>query len=289
MTQEELKKQEESSNAFKAIVSPLVEKIIKKLDLNATIQKDTHVSHQINTEPCSVHGATVKIEICRYARMSGGMSDKINVEVTIALPEDGIMANTYLDHVAKAESINKDHYGFYCSGPKYTSYEAERNGHNIEAYSPWNNHYIRIYARDYTVSMLEQAVNDLLLLARPIVKHLSDLKGLRFWHPEDVEVVARANEIVKNADFHETDCDREERAHWLKDSNSFFKGWFFPFNDKGKGSFDTHWPSSVDYAASNMGHKGSFEYSVACVLLQNPEYIEKARKACVIRKETVRY
>jgi len=291
MTQEELQQLEESSQAFKVLATPFVEQIVKELDINAAIRKETFVSHTVETEPVTVHGAEVNIKICRYGRMGGGMSDDIGVEVTFSLPEDGVLADTYLNHVAAEEGFRKNHGHKYAAGPRYRDYSAELGGRQAVAYSPWHNRYLDVSAKRYTVSQMEEAVRDTLALARPLAAHLSDLAGMRYWNPTDEEVVAKAREIAENADLRDEDVDRETRSHWLRDAKSFFKGWFNPWNDRGRGTFDTLWPSSVDYAASAMGIKGSFEYAVACVLLEDEAYIAKARKACRIREEsvTVRY
>lgn len=287
MTPEELKQQKESSRAFKALATPFVEQIAKELGINAAIRKETFVSHTVETEPCTVHGAKVKIVICQYGRMGGGMSENINAEVAILLPENGIVADAFMECVAKEEHIEKDHFGFYCAGPKYATYDAERRGHNIEMYSPWHDRYLRIYARNYTVSQIEQATDNLMLLAGPAVKRLADLPKLRYWKPTDAEVIAKAKEIIANADLRDEDVDHETRSHWMRDTKSFFKGWFNPWNDNGRGTFDTLWPASVGYAVSAMGIEGTFEYAVACVLLEDREFIAKARAACRIRKETI--
>ena len=287
MTQEELRQQEESSRSFKAFARPFVEQIARELGINAAIRKETFVSHTVETEPCTLHGTEVTVKIVRYGRMGGGMSDDIGVEVTFLLPEDGVLADTYLNHVAEAEGLRKNHGHKYAAGPRYRDYSAELDGRQAEAYSPWHNRYLDVSAKRYTVSQMEEAVRDTLTLARPLTAHLSDLAGMRYWNPTDEEVVAKAREIAENADLRDEDVDRETRSHWLSDAKSFFKGWFNPWNDRGRGTFDTLWPSSVDYAASVMGIKGSFEYAVACVLLEDTFFIAKARAACRIRKETV--
>lgn len=291
LTPEKNKKNEESSQAFKAAARPLVEKILKDLNLPASIKQDGCISHHVESEPCTVHGAAVVVQVCQYARMGGGMSDNINVEVTISLPKDGVLAQSFMDHVAAEEHIKKNHGGKYAAGPRYCDYLRELSGKRVEAYSPWNNTYLVVQAKNYTISQMEEAVRDLLVLARPMVEHLCDLTKLRFWTTDDEKVKAKAREIIKNADFRDDHVDYETRSHWMEDGNSFFRGWFNPWNDRGRGTFDTLWPSSVDYAASAMGIKGSFEYAVACILLDNNEFIAKARQACVIREETktIRY
>ncbi len=287
MKQEELRQQEESSEAFKALATPYVKQIVKELGINAAIRKETFVSHTVETEPITVHGAEVNIKIFRYARMGGGMSKDIGVEVTFSLPEDGVLADTYLNHVAAAEGFRKNHGHEYAAGPRYRDYSSELGGRQTVAYSPWHNRYLDVNAKHYTVDQMEEAVRDTLALARPLAAHLPDLAGMRYWNPTDDDVVAKAREIAENADLRDEDVDRETRSHWLRDAKSFFKGWFNPWNDRGRGTFDTLWPSNVDYAASAMGIKGSFEYAVACVLLEDNNFIAKARAACRIRKETV--
>lgn len=287
MTQEELRQQEESSQAFKALATPFVEQIARELGINATIRKDGHVSHTVETEPCTLHNVEIAVKIFRYARMGGGMSEDIGVEVTFSLPEDGVLADTYLDHVAAAEAFRKNHGHQYAAGPRYRDYSSELGGRQTVAYSPWHNRYLDVSAKHYTVSQMEEAVRDTLALARPLATHLPDLAGMRFWNATDDDVVAKAREIAEKADLRDEDVDRETRSHWLRDAKSFFKGWFNPWNDRGRGTFDTLWPSSVDYAASAMGIKGSFEYAVACVLLEDSHFIAKARAACRIHKETV--
>ena len=287
MSEKEHEARKASSSAFKAAARPFVERIISKLNIPASIKEDDRVLHCVETEYCTVHGAEVKVEICRYAKMGGGMSDDINVEMTIHLPEDGVMAQAYMDHVAAKEGLRKNIGHKYAAGPRYRDYLDELRGRQVEAYSPWNNRSIVVQAKKYTVNQMEEAVRDLLILAVPLVAHLGDLASLRFWTVEDEEVKAKAREIINGADFRDEDVDYETRSHWMKDANSFFKGWFNPWNDRGRGTFDTIWPASVERAASAMGVKGTFEYAVACILLEDPEFIAKARQACRIREETV--
>lgn len=287
MSPEQLKAQEASSAAFKALATPFVEQIVKELGINAIIRKETFVSHTVETEPCTLHGTEVSVKIVRYARMGGGISEDIGIEVTFSLPEDGVLADTYLNHVAAAEGFRKNHGHEYAAGPHYRDYSAELRGRQAVAYSPWHNRYLDVSAKHYTVDQMEEAVRDTLALARPLAAHLSDLAGMRYWNPTDEEVVSKAREIAENADLRDEDVDRETRSHWLRDAKSFFKGWFNPWNDSKRGTFDILWPSSVDYAASAMGIKGSFEYAVACVLLEDTLFIAKARAACRIHEETI--
>lgn len=228
-----------------------------------------------------VHGSTVNVKFTVYG--NGGYA----AEVTMSLPEDGVLANTFMDHCAAIEKTPKNHGHRYCHGPRWRDWITELRGYKTEAYSPWNNRYLVVESKGYPDDRVDEAVTNVVALARQFFDHLEDLPKLRYWNEDDAEVVAKAKEIAGNADLHETDCDREERAHWLRDRNSFFCGWFYPFNDRGRGTFDVLWPSSVDYAASNMGIKGSFEYAVGSRLLVDPGFIAKARKACCIRKETV--
>lgn len=287
MSPEQLKAQEASSAAFKALATPYVKQIARELGINAAIRKDGHCSHTVETEPITVHGVDINIKIVRYGRMSGGISEDIGVEVTFSFPEDGVLADTYLNHVAAAEAFCKNNGHDYAAGPRYRDYSSELHGRQAVAYSPWHNRYLDVSAKRYTVDQIEEAVRDTLILARPLAAHLPDLAGMRYWNPTDEEVVAKAREIAKNADLRDEDVDRETRSHWLRDAKSFFKGWFNPWNDHERGTFDTLWPSSVDYAASAMGIKGSFEYAVACVLLEDSFFIAKARAACRIREETI--
>ena len=147
MTQEELRQQEESSRAFKALATPFVEQIARELGISAAIRKETFVSHTVETEPVTVHGVEVNIKIFRYARMGGGMSEDIGVEVTFSLPEDGVLADTYLNHVAAAEAFRKNHGHEYAAGPRYRDYSAELGGRQTVAYSPWHNRYLDVSAK----------------------------------------------------------------------------------------------------------------------------------------------
>lgn len=229
----------------------------------------------------SAYGTTVKARFTAYG--NGGYG----VEVTFHLPEDGVLAQTFMDHCASLEKIPKNHSHNYSCGPRYRDWGEELHGSNTEAYSPWNDRYLVVESKHYPDDRVDEAVTNCITLAKQFFRHLEDLPKLRYWNPDDAEVVARAKKIVAEADLHETDVDREERAHHIADRKSFFRGWFYPFNDRGRGTFDTLWPSSVDYAASGMGIKGSFEYAVASRLLEDTAFIAKAREACCIRKETV--
>lgn len=258
-----------------------VQKILDFLGIKAKINDDHIVRNQVETLPVDIHGVSVKVQYTCYA--NGG----IDAEVTFSLPEEGILADTYIRHVAKKENLKKNHGHEYHVGPDYRDYASSLLKKDTIAYSPWNDHNLVIASKYYGNNEADEAVDNLITLARPFVEHLPDLKTLRYWKPTDPEVIAKAKEIIANADLHETDCDREEKAHYLRDRNSFFHGWFSPFNDRGRGTFDTLWPSSVDYAAKGMGNEGTFEYAVACILLEDKDFIAKGRKACCIRKERV--
>ena len=245
-------------------------RIAKALGLKAKIRDNIHISSHMETLPVTVHGIEVMVEACRYCN-----TGTVNIEVTFTLPEGGALANTYMD---------------FCNG-KETIPKKSRNGRfgpteRTFAYSPWNNNFLVVRSWECEFDELSKAGDEVIELAGYFMRHLDEYPSLRFWTVDDEEVKAKAREVIANADFEETDCDREEKSHWLKDRNSCVKGWFYPFNDRGRGTFDTLWPSSIDYAASNMGIKGSFEYAVSCIVLENEEYISKARSACRIREFT---
>lgn len=216
-----------------------------------------------------------------------GNSDTCRVDIDFSLPQDGVLADTFMNHCAKKENLPKNNYGYFCTGPTYSRWEDECHKKNTFALSPWHNTSFYVRSEHYKKTEVEEAVTNAIALAKRFASHLSDLSSLKFWNTTDKEVIAKAKEIISKANLKESDLDREERAHHIVDENSFFKGWFYPFNDHGRGTFDILWPSSIDYAASSMGIKGSFEYAVSCVLLENPDFIAKARKACRIRTETV--
>lgn len=256
-----------------------VQKILASLGVEAKINDNHFVNNQVETIPVDIHNVSVRVRYTYYA--NGG----IGAEVTFSLPEEGVLADTYIQHVAEKENLKKNHGHEYHVGPDYRDYASSLLKKDTIAYSPWNDHYL-VIASKYYGNNEEEAVDNLIALAKPFIEHLSDLKALRYWNPTDPEVIAKAKEIIANADLYETDCDREEKAHYLRDRNSFFHGWFSPFNDRGRGTFDTLWPSGVDYAAKGMGNEGTFEYAVACILLEDKDFIAKGRQACRIRKET---
>ena len=258
-----------------------IQKIISSLGIKAEINDDHFVRNQVETLPVIIHGVTVEVQYTCYD--NGG----IGAEVTFSLPEEGVLAETYIRHVAKKENLKKNHGHEYHVGPDYRDYASGLLKKDTIAYSPWNNHYLVIASKYYDDNEADEAVDNLITLARPFIGHLPDLKNLRYWKATDPEVIAKAKEIIANADLQETDDDKEYKAHYLRDSNSFFHGWFYPFNDQGRGTFDTLWPSSVDQAAKGMGNEGTFEYAVASVLLEDKKFIAKGRAACRIRKETV--
>ena len=243
--------------------------------------ESTPVINTVQTKQYMFHRAKTDAQIVLF------QNDTCRVEINFRLPEDGIPAKTFMDHCATIENTPRNHHNEYCTGPSYPDHLTElRAKKHTFAFSPWDNHMFYVCSEGYPLNEMEQAVTNAITLAKQFSTHLPDLQSLRYWKPTDDEVIAKAKEIICNANLVETDIDREEKAHWIKDKNSFFKGWFSPFNDHGRGTFDTLWPGSVDYAAKNMGNKGTFEYAVACILLENPEFIAKARKACRIREET---
>lgn len=258
-------------------------RILNSIGVAATedcLPEKHYVNGQVETNPIDVHGTKVYAEVTCY---SGG---GCRVEVHFELPENACMADTFIEHCVKEENIPVGGWSHHpYAGPK-TNAPLKKH---TEAYSPWHNRFFCVDSVYYEDGEFDEAVDNAVALAKPFIKHLADVANLRYWTPDDEEVKQKATEIIANADLQETDCDREEKAHWLVDRNSFIKGWFYPFNDRGKGTFDTVWPSNPEYAAKAMGHEGSFEYAVALIVLQNLEYIEKGRKACRIREETRKY
>lgn len=242
--------------------------------------QNSHVMNTVESKHYDLHGTSVSVEVCEFG------SGDCRIDIDFRLPEGSVLANTFMDHCAAIEKTPRNNYGEYFAGPAYRTQSEECHFKHTFAYAPFNGTFFYVRSEHYKTSELDEAAANAIALARQFASHLNELKDLRYWNDTDPEVIAKANEIIANADLRETDCDREEKAHWLVDGNSFIRGWFMPFNDRGRGTFDTVWPSSVDYAASEMGLKGSFEYAVACRVLTDPKYIAKARKACYIREET---
>lgn len=242
------------------------------------------VCNEAATGRCRLGVASLRVSISEY-------TDTCGVEVDFTLPEKGVTANAFMDHCAAIEKTPKNHHGEYRSGPAYADWVAELNRKQTFACSPWDNNYFYVRSTRYPLGEIDQAIGDAVALARQFASHIDDYPSLRRWKSDDPEVTAMAGKIIANASLRETGVDPEERCHFLRDENSFIKGWFHPFYDNGRGAFDTAWPSSTDYAAGCIAQKGSFEYAVACVVLNDPEYIAKGRKACIIREEsrTVRY
>ena len=246
-----------------------VQEVISGLGLKGAVEKKQYVSCCSESEKINLEGIDICVKITKY-----GNVDKLEAEIAFVLPEEGVTAVSFIEHCAKAEGLKqtRDYY-----------YGISKDTYLI---SPWNNNYFTAISRTFPSGEVAKAVEELVALGSIIVKHIPEYTSLRRWKTTDPEVVAKAKEIVTNASFRETDIDRENRAHYLRDENSFVKGWFFPFNDKGRGTFDTVWPSSVEYAALNFGDVGSFNFCVGSLVLEDPDCIAKARKACVIRKET---
>lgn len=232
------------------------------------------------TKEFTVEGAKVSASITAFGYKN---PVTVRIEVNFSLPEEGVLADTFMDHCAAIEKTPTNHHHEYCSGPTYPDYLTELRGRRQTfAISPWNDRYFYVRSNGYYLDEIDEAICNAVSLARQFASHLKDLPSLRYWKTTDKEVVDKAREIVRNAAFQETDCDRETKGHWLVDRNSFFKGWFYPFNDGGNGTFDTLFYSDI----AAIGVEGSFEYAVSSLLLHDPDYIAKARKACWIREYT---
>lgn len=257
-----------------------VQKIIAALGLKNEIIPSSGISGVVKTDTYTLNGVEVSVCFTKF-----GNSDNIRVEVELHLPEDGVLADTYIKYVGNKQKLPTNHEGRFYAGPKYPDWANSLLKKKTDVYSPWNNHYMVIESMYYNTAETDDAVDNVIRLAKPFIQNLSALSTLRYWKTDDKEVIEKANEIILNADFYESDIDRETKSHYMRDRNSFIKGWFNPFNNNGRGTFDTLWPSSLDYAAKAMGNEGSFEYAVACIVLENKDLIAKARKACVIRKE----
>ncbi len=257
--------------------------ILKALNLEGTVDDGYCVSNCIKTNPAEVCGTKITIEVVNFGKTC-------RIDIDFSLPEGSVEARTFMDHCADIEHTEKNNCGEYCYGPKYPSWQEENRNKQTFAYNSYDWHdFFYVRSEHYPPSCLKEAADNAVGLARQFIDHLGDLASMRYWKPGDKEVAEKAKQIVSNASFVETDIDREEKSHYLRDTNSFIHGWFMPFNDRGRGTFDTVWPSSLDYAARTMGHPGTFEYAVACAVLENQEYIAKARKACHIRTETCQY
>ena len=256
-------------------------RMMNGLGLKSELKTEQYVCNVCETKPVTLHGATIFGSITKF------QDGNLRVEVHFVLPEESVLAQTFMDACAKIENTPKNHHYHYCTGSKYRDYGSEMFAKMTEAFSPWNNRFFIVESSYYPLSEIQMAVDNTITLARQFVSHLDLLKTLRFWKTTDKEVLAKAQEIIKNADLHETDVDREERAHWLEDRNSFIRGWFYPFVDRERGSFDTN-IYGVEFAAKGMGVEGSFEFAVACIVLLDRDYIAKARKACIIRKKRIR-
>ena len=254
--------------------------ILKRLGAGGSINRNNRCVNSVTTLPATVHGTTLIVNACDFG-------ETCRIDIDFRLPEGSVEAQTFMDNCAEIEHTAKNHHGEYAFGPTYPDWMSENRKKQTFAYcgGDWHD-FFYVRSERYPTPCLQEAADNAVGLARQFVDHLADLSTMRYWKPEDEEVAQKAKEIIENADLYESDFDREERTHWLVDRNSFIKGWFIPFNDRGRGTFDTVWPSSLDYAARNMGLPGSFEYAVSCLVLKNPEYIAKARKACVIRTET---
>lgn len=245
--------------------------------------EDSHVSNETTSKSFNVEGTGIRISVCEFG------NGNCRIDIDFRLPEGSVLADTFMDFCAGKEGTKKNNYGEYFFGPSYATQMEENRNKQTFAISPWSNTFFYVRSEHYKVTELDEAVENAIGLAKQFVSHLPELKTLRYWNTEDKEVIDKAKDIIENAALQETDCDREEKAHYLVDSHSFIKGWFYPFRDAGKGTFDTVWPSSVEYAASCVSRKGTFEYAIACIVLTNESYIAKARKACRIRKETKTY
>lgn len=256
-------------------------RILRDIGIEANeecLPKESFVTGQVETLPVDVHGTKVSAEVTLYQDGSS------RVEVHFELPENACMADTFIEHCVNKENIPTGGWNHNPYAGRKTTAPLQKH---TEAYSPWHNRFFCIDSMYYGKDEFDEAVENTITLAKPFVRCLPDVPTLLYWKTTDKEVVEKAREVIENAALQETDCDPEEKAHWLVDRNSFIKGWFYPFNDRGKGTFDTVWPSSLDYAAKCMGHEGTFKYAVACIVLEDPEYIRKAREACRIREEKI--
>lgn len=241
---------------------------------------NSHVCNTVTTKQYDVNGIKVHIE-------ADDFDPKCRIDINFYLPEEGVKPSVYMDYCAAIEKTPKNHHHEYCHGPVYKDFSEENRNRNTFAITPWDNTMFYVRSERYLMEEITTAADNALALALQFYRHLPEYASLRYWKTSDPEVIEKAKEIVRNADFQETDCDREERAHFLKDNRSFIKGWFYPFADSGKGTFDTN-IYGVEFAASNIGKEGTFEYAVACIVLMDPSCVAKAKKACRIREETVK-
>lgn len=253
--------------------------ILDTLGIPGRIKNPESKSNYIELGFDQVEGVNINAEVVVFLD-----SRKCRVDINFSLPAEGVPAATFMDHCAAAENIPKNHSNEYCFGPTYKTYDEERRGKNTFALSPWSNYYFYVRSEGYPTSEIQTATDNAVALARLFIKHLYEYRSLRFWKTDDPEVIEKARTVIANAELYETDTDRESGAHYMRDKNSFFKGWFYPMKNQGKGRFDD-FLFGPHFAANKMGNKGTFEYAVALLLLESPEFIAKARKGCRIREE----
>lgn len=245
------------------------------------------VLNSIKTKNYLLEGVELSVEVTVFDYKE---SATCRIDIDFSLPENGVLADTFMDHCAGIEKTPKNHHHEYCAGPAYPDFVTELEAKKRTfALSPWNNNMFYVRSEGYLLDDIDTAVGNAIALAVQFTRNFSDLASMHYWNTTDPEVITKANEIIANADLYESDIDREDGGHWIRDRKSFIKGWFFPFRDSGRGAFDVLWPSSLEYAASNMGNEGTFEYAVACRVLVDDTFISKARKACVIRKKIKYY
>ena len=93
-----------------------VKQILEQLGLNNKIKVSVGTTGIIETEVCNIHGAEVSVQFTRFANNEG-----IRVEVDFKLPDNGVLANTYIEHCGKVEKLPQNEEDRFFCGPKYPS------------------------------------------------------------------------------------------------------------------------------------------------------------------------
>ena len=127
-----------TSEEYRAMATPLVERIIRELGLTTKIADSGHMLHHVQAETVTVHGVKIGIKLFQYGQSINSTKPKPDSELTseaeieFVLPKTAVLANTYMDHVAAKEGLKKNNYYHYYAGPKYRDQAAERNYKNTD-------------------------------------------------------------------------------------------------------------------------------------------------------------
>lgn len=180
-------------------------------------------------------------------------------DIVLSLPRNSAPAISYVKHVVESEGFDERQIRKYVHVAPTDSRMRKK---------------IRIVISRDTVDEVAQSIDEFLVIAKPFVEHLPELPEVRIWADDDGEVVAKACEIVENAELCGTrdgGFPLDNPVFLVTDKKSFAYGEYLPLRKKFRVS---------EFCENAAATPGTFEYAVCCALTKDKRFLAKVIEAC---------